>query len=561
MTSEFVEYSQLVRELGGESVQGPIEVLERLFDELSADYRDAKALAARRTGEVTHLKAQIKSLKVEIAKQAERIAELLHERFSPKSETAEAQDRRKKTKNNGEDKPTGDASEGQSKSFAAERPKKPRNTNGRAPKDWDNLERIEVPMDFPETCPCGCGGTIRTYDVDEKREVIPAKFYVAVRKYPRYRCRKDNVTIGTLYKPTLMSGSTSGSSILAYLITMRFGWGMPWYRIENMLNHDGITYHRATMCNQVARLAKALEPMNAELQRHTLDDAERAFIDETPIKILRPGTGKTGQAFMYAVHRDDSSFGGNAPRSTVFFHRTSRAMAHIHGILGNQSLIAQHDGYSGYGRLGQPGTNVENITSVDCWVHARRNFIKAAETTKSVFADEIVKRLAKLFEIEDIIRGWPPDARLSYRKNQSAPIIRELRPRMLKIYEEIQHKGRLGKAINYTLKRWGSLTLFLQDGRIDLDTNPVERQFKPIILLRKGALFIGSEEGGNTWAAMSSLVETCKLNRVDPFRYFVWMIDDLAEMKTNFLDEDIDFTRYLPWNAPAHCKVKLSPLK
>ncbi len=416
-------------------------------------------------------------------------------------------------------------------------------------------------MDFPKTCPCGCGGTIRTYDIDEKREVIPAKFYVAVRKYPRYRCRDQGVTIGTLYKPTLMPGLTSGSSMLAYLVTMRFGWGMPWYRIENMLNHDGITYHRATMCNQVAGLVKALDGVREALSRHTLDDAQRVFIDETPIKILRPGTGKTGQAFMYAVHRDDSPFGGNAPRSTIFFHRTSRAMAHIHGILSGQSLIAQHDGYSGYGRLGGRRTNVENITSVDCWVHARRNFIKAAQTTKSVLADELVGRIAELFEIEDVIRGRPPDARLSYRKDRSAPIIRELRPRLEAIYAEVQRKGRLEKAINYTLKRWDALTLFLHDGRIDLDTNPVERQFKPIILLRKGALFIGSEEGGDTWAAMSSLVETCKLNRVDPYRYFVWMIDDLAKMKTNFLDEDIDYKRYLPWNAPEHCKVKLPPLE
>lgn len=129
------------------------------------------------------------------------------------------------------------------------------------------------------------------------------------------------------------------------------------------------------------------------------------------------------------------------------------------------------------------------------------------------------------------------------------------------MYTEIPQKGGLSKAIDYTLKRWASLTLFLKDGRIDLDTNPVERQFKPIILQRKGVLFIGSEEGGNTWAAMSSLVETCKLNRVDVFSYFAWMIGDLAEMRTNVLDEDIDYTRYLPWNAPESCKIKLPPLK
>jgi transposase-like protein len=105
--------------------------------------------------------------------------------------------------------------------------------------------------------------------------------------------------------------------MLAYLVTMRFGWGMPWYRIENMLNHDGIIFHRATMCKQVGRLGNAIGSVFGELERHTLDHAARIFIDETPIKILRPGTGKTGQSYMYAAHRDDSSFGGNAPRSSV----------------------------------------------------------------------------------------------------------------------------------------------------------------------------------------------------------------------------------------------------
>ncbi|MEP3636174.1 MAG: IS66 family transposase [Paracoccaceae bacterium] len=560
MKSDFIKLGELARDLGGESVHEAIAAMMQLFDELSADHIAAKTLATKRSGELTHLKAQIRSLKAEVAKQAERIAELLHEQFSPKSETTDTRRRRSSTDDE-DNHPKENSAYSKAKDFSAEKSKKPRNTNGRAPKNWDNLEHIEIDMGFPETCTCGCGGPIRDYDVDEKREVIPAKFYVAVRKYPRYRCRKDDVTIGTMYKPNLLPGTNTGTSMLAYLVTMRFGWGMPWYRIENMLNHDGIIFHRATMCKQVGRLGNAIGSVFSELESHTLDDAARIFIDETPIKILRPGTGKTGQSYMYAAHRDDSSFAGNAPRSTVFYHKTSRAMPHIHNILGGQSLIAQHDGYPGYGRLGQPDTDVENIVSVECWVHARRNFIKVARTAKSAFADEITERMGKLFEIEDKIRGWPPDARLSYRRDRSAPIIRELRPRLEEVYDDILQKGSLGKAINYTLERWSSLTLFLEDGRIDLDTNPVERQFKPIILLRKGALFIGSEEGGDTWAMMSSFVETCKLNRVDPYRYFVWMIDDLAEMKTKYLDEDIDYSRYLPWNAPEQCKVMLAPVK
>ncbi|WP_159974924.1 IS66 family transposase [Roseobacter cerasinus] len=272
MTSEFVKHSRLACELGGEAVQEPIEALVRLFANKSAAYEEAKALATKRSGEITHLKAQVQALKAEMAKQAQRIAELLHEQFGSKSEISVAQNRRQNSQKGNEREPSDEGTGSQNKSFAAERPKKPRNTSGRAPKNWDNLERIEVPMDFPKTCPCGCGGTIRTYDIDEKREVIPAKFYVAVRKYPRYRCREQGVTIGTLYKPTLMPGLTSGSSVLAYLVTMRFGWGIPWYRIENMLNHDGITYHRATMCNQVAGLAKALDGVREALSQHTLFD-------------------------------------------------------------------------------------------------------------------------------------------------------------------------------------------------------------------------------------------------------------------------------------------------
>lgn len=164
----------------------------------------------------------------------------------------------------------------------------------------------------------GAEGGIRGYDVDEKREVIAVKFYLAVRKHPRYRCRKDDVTIGTGFAPNLLPGASSGTSMLAYLATMRCAWGLPWRRIENMLNHASVKFRRSTMCKQAGSLAKAMASVFRELEVHTLDDAERIFIDETPLNKLRPGKGKAGQSYLYAVHRDDNSFGGNTPRSTVF---------------------------------------------------------------------------------------------------------------------------------------------------------------------------------------------------------------------------------------------------
>ncbi len=186
MKSDFTKLGELARELGGEPVQEAVVAMIQLFDELLADLSAATTLATKRSGELTHLKAQVRSLKAEVAKQAERIAELLHEQFSPKSETTDTRRRRSSTDQDEDNHPNEVSSHGKAKDFSAEKPKKPRNTNGRAPKNWDNLEHIEIEMGFPETCTCGCGGPIRDYDVDEKREVIPAKFYVAVRKYPRY---------------------------------------------------------------------------------------------------------------------------------------------------------------------------------------------------------------------------------------------------------------------------------------------------------------------------------------------------------------------------------------
>ncbi|GHH00481.1 IS66 family transposase [Pseudodonghicola xiamenensis] len=449
-------------------VQKLSEVIEQADRQRDIECGKIQARLSKATSEIKTLRSELKrtrrqveDLKAEVAEQTARTAELLHEQYSPKSETAKAKRRQGAMRADDQREGSDPALSRQFKSYAAVLPPRPRNRNGRGAKNWDSLERIEVPMEFPETCPCGCGGTIRNYDIDEKREVIPAKFYIAVRKYPRYRCRKDDVTVGTLFKPTLMPGVTSGTSMLAYLVTMRYGWGMPMYRIENMLNHSGITYHRATMCKQIGRLAAELWHVTSELQRHTLDDASRIFFDETVLKILRPGEGKTGHSYMYAAHRDDSSFGGNAPRSTMFFHRTSRSMAHIHGILGGKSLIVQHDGYAGYGRLGQLGTEVENIVSVECWVHARRNFIKAAQRMKSILPNEVVEIMSQIFEIESVLRGRTPDARLAYRKERSEEVIQRLYFRLRELSSSTLKQDRLRKAINYTLERWDSLTLRL----------------------------------------------------------------------------------------------------
>lgn len=192
------------------------------------------------------------------------------------------------------------------------------------------------------------------------------------------------------------------------------------------------------------------------------------------------------------------------------------------------------------------------VISVDCWAHVQRLFTDEIKAEKALHAQEIVDLIGELYAVNAKIRGKPPSVRSVVRRRDSMPVLERIKKRLDELKPQYLEKGDMGKAIRYVEKRWSRLTLFIDDGRIELDNYPVERQFKHTILLRKNVLFIGSEEGGEAWAILSPLAQTCKLNNMDFYRYLMWVFGRIIEEWQN-----VDYESLLPWNAPQNCRNDL----
>ncbi|MEP4247009.1 IS66 family transposase [Tateyamaria sp.] len=555
ITQKLAKFECMLREANVVALRGEFEELR---DAVIAQGKELLRLSGR----IKSLDNQNKKLTAEIKAKDAEIARLLHERHAPSADTKTAPKKKDTEENDGCDassESTGtDSNNRNPKNYSADPPPSDKRQGGRGPKDWSSLPRVEVPYDGPEECPCGCGGTVRSFKIQERLQVIPAVYYVAITNVPRVRCRWRNgqeQMVSLPFTPSLLPGTGMGTSAIAHFVTQRFGWGLPWYRIETMLRYAGLKVYRSTLMRQANGAARAVMGIYYALVEAILGNSIRVFVDETPVPIIREGKGQTGKAYMYAVHRDDRPFGGSAPTATFFATRDTRAGHHIHDMFAGRSLIAQHDGYGGYAQFGKLGTALEHIVSAECWAHARRNFIKYYQTTGSDTAREIIDLIDELFRFERDISGLSPSLRKQERGRHQKPIVQKIFTRLEEIRSSELKSSKVGKAINYVLKRQESLSLFLENGHVDLDTNAVERQFKPIQMLRKNVYFMGSQEGGETWAVFSSLIETCKLNGVDPYRYFVWVFDELATLFHRNAQPVIDYRTFLPWNAPENCKV------
>lgn len=265
------------------------------------------------------------------------------------------------------------------------------------------------------------------------------------------------------------------------------------------------------------------------------------FADDTPIPVLDPGRGrtKTGRLWVYA--RDDRPWNGPEPPAAVYFYspdrRAERPASHLEGFRGT----LQVDGYAGFERLTDRG----DIVLAACWAHARRKFYEVHEATGSPIAAEALRRIAELYAIETAIRGQTADVRQRARRVRAIPLVRAMKAWLEAELNRIPPKGGLADAIRYALTRWESLCRFLDDGRIELDNNTVERAIRPIALGRKNHLFAGSDGGAARWAIVASLLATAKLNEVEPFAYLKDVLERMSDgHPMSRLDE------LLPWNWP-----------
>jgi transposase len=412
-----------------------------------------------------------------------------------------------------------------------------------------HLPRIEVTL-APEDTACPCCRTAMTVigeDTSERLDVIPAQFRVIVTRRPKLACRACPGTVVQAPAPArLIEGGLPTEALVAHVLVARYADHLPLYRQAQILARQGVILERSTLSFWMGYAAAEVAPVVARL-REILLGSTRIFADETIVPVLDPGRGRTKQGYFWAIARDDRPWGGSQPPAVVYSYAPGRGHIHANTLLGGYRGILQCDGYAAYKKLGGSKSADPPVTLAFCWSHVRRGFYDLAKT-KAPIATEALKRIGALYEIEARIRGNSAAERLAVRQAESKPLVADLRVWFEVQIAKLPARGPTAEAIRYALNHWDGLERFLEDGRIELDTNSVERAMRPVALSRKNSLFAGSDEGGENWACLASLVETCKLNGVNPQAYFT---DLLTRLVNGWPQKSID--ELMPWHwAPKH---------
>jgi hypothetical protein len=267
----------------------------------------------------------------------------------------------------------------------------------------------------------------------------------------------------------------------------------------------------------------------ARLREILLGSAKLA-VDETPVPVLDPGRGRTKIGYFWSMARDDRPWASDDPPAVAYSYAPGRGAEHAIKLLADYRGIIQCDGYAAYKRLLDHRPNSGPAALAFCWAHWRRRFYEIAKAGPAPIAQEALARIAALYVIEKRILGRSAAEREVVRQAESKPLIDALKGWLESELSRVSGKSVIAGAIRYGLKHWDGLVRFVTDGRIEMDTNAVERAMRPVALTRKNALFAGCDQGAANWACIASLIETCKLNGVDPEAYLTDVLIKLINL-------------------------------
>ena len=390
-------------------------------------------------------------------------------------------------------------------------------------------------------CP-GCGAAMRKIgeDVSEVLDYVPARFKVIRHVRPKLACPACQRIVQVEAPSRPIERSFAGPGLLAHILTSKYADHLPLYRQAQIYAREGVELDRSTMAEWVGGCARLLDPLTEALGRYVMA-AQKLHADDTPVPVLDPGRGRTKTGRLWTYVRDDRPGASEQPPAVLFRYSPDRRGEHPKAHLKPFTGILQADAYAGFGHL-----YGERVQEAACWAHARRAFYELHEANQSPIAAEALERIGVLYAIEAEIRGRPPDERAAIRQARAAPLLDALREWLRQTLARVSKKSELAKAISYVLSRWTAMTRYRDDGRIEIDNNAAERALRVVALGRKNYLFCGSDAGGESAAAIYSLIGTAKLNDLDPQAYLHYVLERVAEHPINRIDE------LLPWNvAPA----------
>jgi transposase len=414
-----------------------------------------------------------------------------------------------------------------------------------------DLPRRRIVHPAPTSCPC-CGSTKLSKigeDVTETLDVVPRQWVVTEHVREKFSCRCCQKITQPPAPFHAIARGFAGPSLLAMILVDKYANHQPLNRQSEQFAREGIELSLSTMADHVGACAAALMPLYELIKAHVFA-ADRIHGDDTTVPVLAKMKTRTGRIWTYV--RDDRPFGGKAPPAAIFFYSPDRSSIHPEQHLAGYCGILQADAYAGFNTLYQPGRKPGPITEAGCWSHARREFFELADiaskardqkpTTISPIAFEAVRKMDEIFLLERSINGKSPAERLTARRRDVAPLVNDLIGWMKAEREKLSRHNEVAKAMDYMLKRLDIFTRLLDDGRICLSNNAAERELRGIALGRKSWLFSGSDRGGERAAVMLTLIQTAKLNEVDPRAWLADVLGRIADHKITAL------AALLPWN-------------
>lgn len=390
----------------------------------------------------------------------------------------------------------------------------------------EHLPRERLVHPAPTICPCCNGTKFRKLgeDATESLEHVPARWKVIVHVRERLACRRCDTIVQTPAPAHPIARGRAGPQLLAEILFGKFGAHLPLNRQSDIYANEGVDLDISTLADWVGACAATLTPLRDEIEKHVLA-AERLHADDTTVPVLAKCKCTTGRLWAYV--RDDTPFGGTAAPAALYHYSPNRDGAHPQKHLAHYTGLLQADAYAGFNGLYVAGRKPGPILEAACWAHSRRKFFELAELQKAPIAIEVVSRIDALFAVEREINGRAPDDRLLVRRERSKPFVDDLERWLKDERKKLSSKSPLAKAMDYSLKRWAAFTRFLDDGRICLSNNAAERAVRGIAVGRRNWTFCGSDAGGQRAAVIYTLIETCKLNDVDPR---AWLADVLARI-------------------------------